>query len=207
MVVVPEGDGTGLFEVWTGDCEEPYTVDLAGGHDRCSCPDMEFNLEDGQRCKHVRRVRMEFGLPPFEDVPSIRSEHAAPMDVELARQRRGIDVEPEPEIDETASVEKQAAQAVRVMADGGTDTDDIVTDGGRDGQEKRLKANEIACDLMDIDGAGEDFEAFCGLVRVVQDGIIRVWDHEERRQERRRIERERREYDRMNAPREVPRQH
>jgi hypothetical protein len=100
MVVHPRGDGTGLFEVWTGLCDEddgqPYVVDLAGEHDRCSCPDMEHNLEDGERCKHARRVRLEFGLPPFDEVPPIRSEHAAPMDVELARRRRGIDVVEEP---------------------------------------------------------------------------------------------------------------
>jgi hypothetical protein len=126
MVVVPDGDGTGLFNVWTGTCDEdegqPYVVDLAGAHDRCTCPDVKHNLspEDGERCKHVRRVRLEFGLPPFGDVPEIRSEHSAPMDVELARRRRGIDVEPEPE-PEPVTVEEQAAEAVRAMADGGTE--------------------------------------------------------------------------------------
>jgi hypothetical protein len=127
MVVVPEGGDTGMFSVWTGDCDEedgqPYTVDLAGAHDRCDCPDQEYNLSDGERCKHSRRVRLEFALPPFDEVPAIRSEHAAPTDVELARRRRGIDVEPEepePEV-EPVTVSVEDAKPERAVA----------TDGGR----------------------------------------------------------------------------
>jgi hypothetical protein len=129
MVVVPEGDGTGLFEVWTGTCDEddgqPYVVDLGGAHDRCTCADMEYNLSEGELCKHSRRVRLEFGLPPFEDIPAIRSEHAAPMDVELARRRRGIDVhvveepEPEPEVEPITVEDAKPERAVRVATDGG----------------------------------------------------------------------------------------
>jgi hypothetical protein len=121
MVVVPEGDGTGMFEVWTGTCddeEQPYIVDLGGAHDRCSCPDMEYNLEDGERCKHSRRCRLEFGLPPFGEVPAIRSEHAAPMDVELARCRRGIDdVDEEPAVEPITVAEAKPAR--QVATDGG----------------------------------------------------------------------------------------
>jgi hypothetical protein len=121
MVVVPT-DAESMFEVWTGDCDEedgqPYMVDLGGAHDRCSCPDMEHNLADGERCKHARRVRLEFALPPFEDVPAIRSEHAAPMDVELARRRRGIGVVEEPEPVEPITVE-DAKPARQVATDGG----------------------------------------------------------------------------------------
>jgi hypothetical protein len=125
MVVVPMGDTSGMFEVWTGLCDEdegqPYVVDLGGEHDRCTCPDVEYNLEDGERCKHARRVRLEFGLPPFGDVPAIRSEHSAPMDVELARRRRrGIDVEPEPAEPEPITVgEAKPSRVVRVATDGG----------------------------------------------------------------------------------------
>jgi hypothetical protein len=96
MTVVAHGDGTGMFHVYSGTNAEPYVVDLAGEHDRCTCPDVEHNLEAGERCKHARRVRLEFGLAPFENVSQVREEYAAAMDVELARRRRGIDAEPEP---------------------------------------------------------------------------------------------------------------
>ena len=66
------------------------------------------------------------------------------------------------------------------MTDGG---EDIVTDSRRDRREKAMKANEIACSLLlDIDGTNGDFEAFCALCELVQDGILRAWDREERRQ-------------------------
>lgn len=96
MTVVAHGGGIGMFDVFNADGER-YVVDLAGEHGRCTCPDVEYNLEADERCKHARRVRLEFGLAPFEDVPRIRSEYSALTDVELARRRRGIDAEPEPE--------------------------------------------------------------------------------------------------------------
>lgn len=121
MTVVPHSDGTGMFDVYSGESAEPYVVDLAGEHDRCTCEDMEYNLEDGERCKHSRRVRMEFGLVPFEDVPPVRSEHSAPTDVELARKRRGldagVDVEPEPEPKPITVGDAKSARAV--ATDGG----------------------------------------------------------------------------------------
>lgn len=89
----------------------------------------------------------------------------------------------------TISIEDMDAQTVETM-----------TDGGR---EKALKANSLACGLVDIDKAGGDFDVFCALCELVQDGILRKWDREETRQERRRIERERREHDQMNASREI----
>lgn len=99
MTVVPNSDGTGMFDVYSGEKPEPYVVDLVGEHDRCTCPDVQHNLEayKAERCKHSRRVRLEFGLAPFEDVPRVRSGHSRLTDVEFARRRRGIDAGPEPE--------------------------------------------------------------------------------------------------------------
>lgn len=165
MTVVPHGEETGMFDVYSGANDEPYVVDLAGEHDRCTCPDMDYNLEKGEQCKHVQRVRIEFDLM---DVPGgVRSKHSAPTDVELARRRRGIDGEPESIINE-----ERPAQVV-------------MADGGQEDRETALKANELACDLTNIEGAGEDFEAFCIVVEATQDGILRAWAKEERRQAQR----------------------
>jgi hypothetical protein len=87
MPLVAHGEGTGMFDVYSGENGEHYVVDLAGEHDRCTCPDVQHNLEAGERCKHARRVRLEFGLAPFENVPQVRDEHAAPMDVRNGRTR------------------------------------------------------------------------------------------------------------------------
>jgi hypothetical protein len=117
MTVVPHGDGTGMFNIYSGESPEPYVVDLAGEHDRCTCPDVQHNLEVGERCKHSRRVRLEFGLAPFEDVPQVREEHAALTDVELARRQRGIDIKPEPEPEPITVSDAKPARAV--ATDGG----------------------------------------------------------------------------------------
>lgn len=60
MTVVAHGDGIGMFDVYSGTNPEPYVVALAGEHDRCTCPDVQHNLEAGERCKHARHVRLEF---------------------------------------------------------------------------------------------------------------------------------------------------
>jgi hypothetical protein len=117
MTVVPHGDGTGMFNIYSGESPEPYVVDLAGEHDRCTCPDVQHNLEVGERCKHSRRVRLELGLAPFEDVPQVREEHAALTDVELARRQRGIDIKPEPEPEPITVSDAKPARAV--ATDGG----------------------------------------------------------------------------------------
>jgi hypothetical protein len=117
MTVVPHGDGTGMFDVYSGENGEPYVVDLAGEHDRCTCPDVQHNLEDGERCKHSRRVRLEFGMTPFEDLPRVREEHAALTDVELARRRHGTNVEPEPEPEPITVSDAKPARAI--ATDGG----------------------------------------------------------------------------------------
>lgn len=76
-----------------------------------------------------------------------------------------------------------------VMAEGGvTETNE---DDSYDGRQKALTANEIACELTDIDGAGEDFDAFCAVVQSIQDQILESWEREERRQTERTIARRR----------------
>lgn len=124
MVVHPHGGGSSMFDVYNVR-GEMYTIDLRDGV--CSCLDY-VNREPSGGCKHIRRVRLEFTLPPFEVVPAaIRAEHTAPTDVELAR-RRGIDMDPEPEPVESVAIEvnpqlgevEQAARHAVTMTDGGT---------------------------------------------------------------------------------------
>lgn len=109
MVVHPHGSGSGMFDVYNADGKR-YVVDLRDGV--CECPDYEHR-EPADGCKHQRRVRLEFGIM---DVPvGIRTEHAPLTDVELARRRRGIDVEPEP-----ITVDVDASKPGRTVAtDGG----------------------------------------------------------------------------------------
>lgn len=83
----------------------------------------------------------------------------------------GTDVDPTPN-----SVEQQAAQAVTAMPDGGAVID---PSGGRDVQQCRLLANEIACQLVTIDTV-QDFDPFCAVVEDGQAGISRAWIAEER---------------------------
>lgn len=185
MVVVPT-DADGMFDVWTGFCEEPYVVDLGGEHDRCSCPDMQYNLEDGERCKHAWRVRLEFGLAPYEDVPQLRSEHAAPMDVELARRQRGIDIEPEPEpeVDGVTVADAKPERAVQVATDGGVvladpdadEDDESKSAAGRVAdRDVRLEANRIATEAVaEADGPLADFDVFCLTVEATQDTLLRT---------------------------------
>lgn len=172
MAVDPYGGGTGMFDVYS-ESGNDYVVDLRD--DVCSCPDF-IHREPNGGCKHIRRVRLEFGI---DEVPEgIRSDHSAPMDVELARRRRGIDVESDESADSDPTIEKRAVRGVEAMTDGG---ENFATDDRPDGHERGLKANALACDLMDIEGAGADFEVFCALVKAVQDGILELWDREERR--------------------------
>mgnify|MGYP000270531731 CR=1 FL=1 len=39
---------------------ETYTIDAVEGN--CNCPDFEYNLEEDENCKHVRRARFALGL-------------------------------------------------------------------------------------------------------------------------------------------------
>lgn len=146
----------------------------------CDCPDWIHRGDDlgDSGCKHIRRVRLAVGIDP------IPVELLDEVDHCLQNNREKFGAEPG-----TISIEDMDAQTVETM-----------TDGGR---EKALKANSLACGLVDIDKAGGDFDVFCALCELVQDGILRKWDREETRQKRRRIERERREHDQMNASREI----
>ena len=56
MTVLPLGGG--LYSVTTQSGSE-YHVDALEG--RCTCPDKQHNLEDGELCKHERRVRFATG--------------------------------------------------------------------------------------------------------------------------------------------------
>jgi hypothetical protein len=66
MVVVPEGDCTGLFDVYsaTDGHNEIYTGDLR--ESRCMCGDYEHRKPAGG-CKHIRRVKLALGIM---DVPA-----------------------------------------------------------------------------------------------------------------------------------------
>jgi hypothetical protein len=63
MVIVPEGGGTGLFDVYSArdGHNEVYTVDLR--EERCTCPDHTHREVE---CKHIRRVKFALGImhPP-----------------------------------------------------------------------------------------------------------------------------------------------
>jgi hypothetical protein len=178
MTVVPHDSGTGMFDVWTGACEEPYVVDLAGEHDRCTCPDVQHNLEDGERCKHSRRVRLEFGLAPFEDVPPVREETAALTDIELARRRRGIDVEPEPE--PITVSDARPARAVRVATDGGAVVSESGTldsgseDAGADlPADATVRLHGVVAEMTSTIDDLPDFDVYCAAVEISTQHIRR----------------------------------
>lgn len=116
MTGVSHGGGSGLFNVFSESGSE-YTVDPRDGI--CECPDYTHR-EPADGCKHQRRVRIEFGIAAVPD--GLRSEHAAPLDVALARRRRGIDEEQRPsstpdrdEAPASISMEERAVQAVEAM--------------------------------------------------------------------------------------------
>jgi len=56
---------------------EVYRVDL--GMEACTCPDMQYNLPDGERCKHVHRALWATGVEPIpEDIVDAHGEDADP---------------------------------------------------------------------------------------------------------------------------------
>lgn len=72
MTVLPLGGG--LYSVTTQTGSE-YRVD--GEKDRCTCPDKQHNLKDGQLCKHERRVRFatgEWHIPDWVNTKAIDSK-------------------------------------------------------------------------------------------------------------------------------------
>jgi len=60
MTVLPR-DG-GIYSVTTESGSE-YRVDAVEG--RCTCPDQQYNLDDDESCKHVRRVAFATGDRPI----------------------------------------------------------------------------------------------------------------------------------------------
>ena len=69
MTVLPLGGG--LYSVTTQSGSE-YHVDALEG--RCTCPDKQHNLEDGELCKHERRVRFvtgEWAIPGWTNTEAI----------------------------------------------------------------------------------------------------------------------------------------
>lgn len=159
MTVHPHSSGSEMFDVYNADGKR-YVVDLRDGV--CECPDYEHR-EPADGCKHQRRVRLEFGIM---DVPAaIRDEHAALTDVELARRRRGIDVEPEPfEEHEPITVDADASKPGRKVA----------TDGGQLVEPEPQGQTGETCDHPNCQhGEGKERPVLC-------------WDHWEVRQEARR---------------------
>ena len=61
-------DAPGIYRV-VGQNGGTYTVD-ARGHGRCTCPDAEYRLADGEGCKHRHRVAFATGeraIPAWAD--------------------------------------------------------------------------------------------------------------------------------------------
>jgi predicted nucleic acid-binding Zn finger protein len=61
MSVLPEGGD--VYTVVGENAGGEYTVDLRAG--RCTCPDAQYRLEDGEQCKHVRRAAYATGERPI----------------------------------------------------------------------------------------------------------------------------------------------
>jgi len=69
MTVLPLGGD--VYSVTTESGSE-YSVDALEG--RCSCPDKKYNLEDGELCKHERRIRFatgEWTIPSWADTDAV----------------------------------------------------------------------------------------------------------------------------------------
>ena len=72
MTVLPLGGE--LYSVTTQSGSE-YHVDALEA--RCTCPDKQHNLEDGELCKHERRIRFatgEWAIPRWADTEAIDSQ-------------------------------------------------------------------------------------------------------------------------------------
>jgi hypothetical protein len=69
MTTLPLGGD--VYSVTTESGSE-YRVDALEG--RCTCPDKQYNLEDGELCKHERRVRFATGqwaIPAWVDADEV----------------------------------------------------------------------------------------------------------------------------------------
>jgi len=72
MTVLPVGGD--VYSVTTQSGSE-YRVDAREG--RCTCPDKQYNLEDGELCKHERRVRFATGqwaIPAWVDADGVDAQ-------------------------------------------------------------------------------------------------------------------------------------
>ena len=72
MTTLPLGGD--VYSVTTQSGSE-YRVDAREG--RCTCPDKQYNLEDGELCKHERRVRFATGqwaIPAWVDADGIDAQ-------------------------------------------------------------------------------------------------------------------------------------
>lgn len=124
MVVVPHGDATGLFDVYSAvdGTNEIYTVDLREG--RCTCPDAEYNLEEDEACKHEQRCKLALGIMDLPADPSIE------VDGVLQNSREKYGANPVSDAQTPASAGEDTAPAA------------VATDGGqlveRDPQIERL---------------------------------------------------------------------
>ena len=72
MTTLPLGGN--MYSVTTESGSE-YRVDALEG--RCTCPDKQYNLEDGELCKHERRVRFATGqwaIPAWIDADEVDAQ-------------------------------------------------------------------------------------------------------------------------------------
>ena len=114
MVVVPESDASGIFDVYsaTGGHNEIYTVDLRA--ETCECSDYEHRNPEGG-CKHIRRVKLGLGIMPL------------PSGIELdgclidTRAKYGVDVDGEatPGRSGVPDAHPPASDGQEAIADGG----------------------------------------------------------------------------------------
>lgn len=97
MVVVPEGNSTGRFEVYSAKAGSNSTYEVDLRERVCSCPDHEHR-EPAGGCKHARRVRLSLGLM---DIPA---GFDGELDTALAHAREQYAPEPEQEPEPTQVV-------------------------------------------------------------------------------------------------------
>lgn len=120
MVVVPESDASGIFDVYsaTGGHNEIYTVDLRA--ETCECADYEHRQPAGG-CKHIRRVKLGLGILPLP--PGIELDGCL-IDT---RAKYGVDVDGDGE----ANPGRSGVLDARTRDSCGKEAGAAVTDGGQ----------------------------------------------------------------------------
>jgi hypothetical protein len=183
MVVVPEGDASGLSDVYsaTDGKNEIYTVDLRA--ETCGCADYKHRQPAGG-CKHIRRVKLGLGIMPLPADPSIDVDGALEHD----REKYGVDVDPEP-LEPTAHTPDSSGQ--EAVADGGqlieAPDDGVILDEEDDEEEKeqdtdeeselRSAAHTIALDAYDANPL-PDFDVFGEIISCSTDSVRRALETE-----------------------------